>query len=61
MDKKTKTTKKNKTNENDIRCGCAIGDLSEFAPVKPAKNTDTKKLKKILKKDDSKKENSNNH
>ena len=56
MDKKTKTTK---TKEVDIHCACAMGDLAEFAPVQPVKKTETKKPKKILKNDDSKKENSN--
>jgi hypothetical protein len=62
MDKKTKNnevTKKSKTKEVDIHCACAMGDLSEFAPVKPDKKTKKKITKKILKKDDLKKEDSN--
>lgn len=54
MDKRTKKE------VVDIHCACAMGDLSEFAPVKPAKKTVTKKSKKILKNDDTKKENSDN-
>ena len=55
MNKKTKTNKKNKltkkteTNQKkeiDIHCACAIGDLAEFVPVKPAIKTETKIQKK---------------
>jgi hypothetical protein len=68
LDKKTKTNKKNKltkkteTNQKreiDIHCACAMGDLSEFAQVKPAIKTETKIQKKDLKKDSSKKESNN--
>ncbi len=52
--------KKKKTKEVDIHCACAMGDLSEFAPVKPDKKTKKKIAKKIVLNDDSKKENSNN-
>ena len=54
MDEKTKTK------EVDIHCACAMGDLSEFADVKPDKNTKKKILKKNLKNEDSKKEDSKN-
>ena len=63
MDKKTKkteATKKSETKEVDIHCACAMGDLSEFADVKPDKNTKKKILKKNLKNEDSKKEDSKN-
>jgi len=53
MDKKTKTK------GIDIHCACAIGDLSELAQIKPAKKTEIKIQKKILKKGDLKKEDSN--
>lgn len=56
MDKKTKTTE---TKKVDIHCACAMGDLSEFAPVKPDKKTKKKITKKILNNDDLKKEDSN--
>ncbi|HEX9252317.1 MAG TPA: hypothetical protein VF870_08750 [Ignavibacteriaceae bacterium] len=51
--------KKNKTKEIDIHCACAIGDLSELAKINPANKTETKIQKKILKKGDLKKEDSN--
>ena len=53
MDEKTKTK------EVDIHCACAMGDLSEFAPIQHKNKTETKKSEKILKSDDSKKDNSN--
>ena len=56
MDKKPKTTK---TKDVDIHCACAMGDLSEFADVKPDKKTKKKITKKIVLNDDSKKEDSN--
>ena len=59
MDKKTKTKKKTETKEVDIHCACAMGDLSEFAPIQHENKTETKKTEKILKSDDSKKDNSN--
>ncbi len=43
----------NKTKTKDIHCACAMGDLSEYAPVKPEKNV-TKKQRKHIKKDDFK-------
>jgi len=58
MDKKTKkteATKKSETKEVDIHCACAMGDLSEFAPVKPDKKTKKKITKEIELNDDSKK------
>ena len=48
-----------KKEEVQIRCSCAIGDLSEFADIKPVKKTATKIQKKIMKKDDSRKEDTN--
>jgi hypothetical protein len=59
MNKITKKTETNPKKENDIHCACAIGDLLEFAQVKPAIKTETKIQKKDLKKDSSKKESDN--
>lgn len=44
----------NKTREKEIHCACAMGDLSEYAQVKPTKKNVTKKQRKHIKKDDSK-------
>jgi hypothetical protein len=55
----TTMIKKTKTKEIDIHCACAIGDLSELTKINPANKTETKIRKKILKKDDLKKEDSN--
>ena len=58
--KKTEVTKKSEPKEVDIHCACAMGDLSEFAPVQPDKKTKKKITKKIVLNGDSKKEDSNN-
>ena len=59
MNKITKKTETNLKKEIDIHCACAMGDLSEFVPVKPAIKTETKIHKKDLNKDSSKKESYN--
>jgi hypothetical protein len=51
---------KTKSKEIGIHCACAAGDLSELAEIKPGKKTETKIKKKILIKDELKKEDSNN-
>ena len=53
MNKKTKTTKKKRFS---IPCACAIGDLSEIAPVILDKKAKKKIEKKTLTKDELKKE-----
>jgi hypothetical protein len=50
-----------KKEEVQIRCSCAIGDLSEFARIKPVNKTATKIQKKNLKKTVIKKKNQNNN
>ena len=51
---------KTNTKKVDIRCACAIGELSEIAELKPAKKSKEKIEKKTLTKDELKKEDSNN-
>ena len=53
MNKKTKKLKQKKV---QFRCACAIGDLSEFAPVILDKKAKKKIEKKTLTKDELKKE-----
>ena len=50
---------KTNTKKVDIRCACAIGELSEIAELKPAIKSKEKIEKKSLTKDQLKKEKSN--